>query len=321
MKKWVLISVLACSLVSQTVSAETAIYGDPFSNTFVYGDILRRQWDKCGLVYGYRCDNLGPGVCEYDVSGSSPYRGSYVKRFVGYWVGDVRHDLYGDDPNYSNYLGADYIYPADNFESSVIACGTNYWIAIDGNRAAELGGCDCGSVTADFQSPVRIYGDYGSSNGLGDHIWGWDEYDILYGEGGDDYIHGGGSFDDIYGEEGNDYLYADTTSVDYEYLSGGGGNDHIYGADDADFYDLVDGGAGDDVIYGYAGDDVLNGDAGNDTLRGGSGTDVLDGGDNTDCLDDLTTSTCDCGGGSTQDKEHCTSSTDCDFHVSNCAGT
>jgi Ca2+-binding RTX toxin-like protein len=156
---------------------------------------------------------------------------------------------------------------------------------------------------------------------VGNHVYGGEGRDAVYGWPGADFLFGG---------EGNDsgtmqgilnlyYVAGLFGGAGSDYLDGGGGDDWMYGGSENDTFianagvDTIYGGAGDDAIYGgryiltteriiaegnagndviYAGDniDVLYGDnaagteTGNDFIWAGGGNDYLIGGNGTDTL-------------------------------------
>jgi len=87
------------------------------------------------------------------------------------------------------------------------------------------------------------------------HIAPEDEYNVLYGRGGNDYLYGGALADRIISGSGNDYLY------------GNQGDDFLSGLA-ADNFDIkyYYGGAGDDWLEAGRGTDNFDGEAGDDTV-------------------------------------------------------
>jgi Ca2+-binding RTX toxin-like protein len=111
-----------------------------------------------------------------------------------------------------------------------------------------------------------------------DQITGTDDIDEVYAKGGNDRVDGYDDDDVLYGDgeggtDGNDRLYGDDGD---DYLDGFGGNDRLYGDRDRDTIYAVDNtlfNPGIDYVRGGSGnDEIYAGDGFEDTIRCDSGT-------------------------------------------------
>ena len=142
--------------------------------------------------------------------------------------------------------------------------------------------------------------------GLGnDLVYGGDDADTLFGDGGDDTLYAGIDADSVVGGEGNDTLVGEEGS---DTMDGGVGNDLLVGGtytpgagdpvaqpnplnltdatdlDPGNDRDSLSGGFGNDTIYGGDDDDTLDGGDSNDLVYGGIDDDLITGGAGDDSL-------------------------------------
>jgi Ca2+-binding RTX toxin-like protein len=221
-----------------------------------------------------------------DAETGLPY---YDSIYIEGLYSDLPFELHGDD-----YLDA--------------GAGDDKLIGGGGNDTL-IGGEGNDFLVGDDQELTDLSGDDYLDGGQGndyleggagnDYLVGGSEEDELIGGEGDDRLYGGSGDDLLGGQAGNDHLeggdgddwiqdFEDTTSSEFNFLSGGSGNDTLVSADGMDTLqggtgdDLLASGAGDDALYGGQGNDALWGQSGNDILIGGAGADVLDGGSGDD---------------------------------------
>ncbi|MFC3076855.1 calcium-binding protein [Phenylobacterium terrae] len=131
-----------------------------------------------------------------------------------------------------------------------------------------------------------------------DNLKGGEDWNFLYGLGGDDKLTVRNGEDGwAWGGTGNDTIKG---ADDADHLFGGWGNDKIDGGEGQDLIkgglgndtinagrddDIVIAGAGDDIVTGGDGGDLLEGNGGRDTLNGGIGEDFIAGGDGNDSIE------------------------------------
>ncbi len=111
------------------------------------------------------------------------------------------------------------------------------------------------------------YDNPGSDDSAAQTFSGTQNSDLYYGFNQDDLIEGNGGNDELYGGIGDDLL------------EGGSGNDKLFGNSGND---ELRGQQGNDILYGNSGEDDLYGGDGSDVLDGGAGRDRLNGGNGSD---------------------------------------
>ncbi|MBN1774147.1 MAG: hypothetical protein JXB32_23005 [Deltaproteobacteria bacterium] len=309
------------------MSSTEILYGSAAADTIVYGDIVVYM-----SLFG--CTgfwDIGPGICVFQVGSSETnYRGPF--RFYDTWSSGSGEPLgIGGDPYEGPTWASDYIYPADLWSEPYIYCGPvgSIYVFVSMDQAFTPA---CGDGTADFPSDaeMEIRGDGGYVDASGaDWIWGWNNDDVIMGDGGGDRLWGRSGADTINGDKGADQIFAsnpgDTCTAGTEWLYGGFDDvatDWIQALDNTACQKRFYGGPGNDILRGSPNPDYMYGGDGADTMCGGGGVNYLYGGNGDDYLYNSTSSYCDGGapaGGDPGDTcDHCSTSVSCESWGGSC---
>ncbi|MDF2235095.1 M10 family metallopeptidase C-terminal domain-containing protein [Albimonas sp. CAU 1670] len=195
---------------------------------------------------------------------------------------DVIYGGDGDDTVFAS-LGDDTLYGGDGENDVLDLAGVvttfSAWDGTFGDvtmTVQDLSGTEYTLFFSGFEAVANYVGDTAQNGvfygGDGDNVVVDQDYDWVYGGGGDDTLTNSGNV--AYGGDGDDALdYSGVTEISVG-LWGDAGNDVLIGADQplSNYYiDLLYGGDDDDSLYGGAGKDSLYGGGGDDWFMGGDG--------------------------------------------------